>query len=215
MGKKRTEEQRARYRVAAQKRSADPVYRTKLKAACQARSLKKEYLKKMSAGVQAWCKENPEAVKVRLEKVTKAPGYRERYKAGVEASIPQRRATMRRKWADPEARKMYLSVIGTNHQPEYLSAAGRLYRFRSTWELEFAQWLDANELDWRYECDSLLLSTGETYIPDFWVQEWHTYVEIKGGLPGSDRKCLVALGDGHPILVVRNHRDVIMWAGGR
>lgn len=54
--------------------------------------------------------------------------------------------------------------------------------FRSSWEVIFAQWLDSKGLEWVYEPKLFRLSTehGEiTYIPDFWVPAWDTYVEVK------------------------------------
>lgn len=52
-------------------------------------------------------------------------------------------------------------------------------RFRSSWEVRFAQYLDKNSLHWKYEPEGFgVLNT--TYWPDFWVEEWKTYVEVKG-----------------------------------
>lgn len=50
---------------------------------------------------------------------------------------------------------------------------------RSQWEVIFAAYLDHKELVWKYEPESFPLKNGKTYIPDFWVEEWDEYVEVK------------------------------------
>jgi len=52
---------------------------------------------------------------------------------------------------------------------------------RSNWEVLFAIFLDLNEIKWKYEPDRIYLSKiNKTYIPDFYVPEWDTYIEVKG-----------------------------------
>lgn len=109
---------------------------------------------------------------------------------------------MRQRWRDPAAAQKYLDVIGTNHAPEYLDRTGRLWRFKSTWEDQFARALDAAELTWSYEPARLLLSDGRTYVPDFWVAEWSSYVEIKAG-HRSLEKAERAVADGHAVRMVQ------------
>ncbi len=109
----------------------------------------------------------------------------------------------------PESAKRKLSIAGAEtikrwrKRIEHLDRLGRLWKFRSTWELRFAQKLDVAELTWSFEPHRLLLSTGRVYVPDFWVEEWATYVEIKGfdGW-GSKGKWQQAQTDGHPILLI-------------
>lgn len=50
---------------------------------------------------------------------------------------------------------------------------------RSSWEVAFAEYLDDLELTWSYEPKTFELSIGG-YTPDFYVKDWHSYVEIKG-----------------------------------
>ena len=84
---------------------------------------------------------------------------------------------------------------------DHLDRSGRLWRFKSTWELAYAKHLDALGLAWAYEPARLLLSTGRTYVPDFWVAEWATYVEVKSwsGSGGGIAKVEQAVQDGHPV----------------
>ena len=120
----------------------------------------------------------------------------------IKGKRPNQSVAMKKKWSDPESASKYLKVIGTNHQPEYLDRRGRLWRFKSTWELIFAKWLDAQEKSWLYEPCVLLLSDGSCYFPDFWIEEQRAYVEIKA-LHRSDRKVLLAQKDGHQVIFLR------------
>ncbi len=86
---------------------------------------------------------------------------------------------------------------------EFLDARGRLWKFRSSWERRFASHLDEHGLTWNYEPDRLLLSSGKTYIPDFWVAEWNSYVEIKGWRGWGDiTKVDQARADGHRVILI-------------
>lgn len=88
---------------------------------------------------------------------------------------------------------------------------GRVWTFRSTWELRAARLLDHLELiTWFYEPKVLLLTDGRTYTPDFWVEEWNRFVEIKGWSRGKRdlSKVKAAIHDGVPIEVVL---DISEW----
>lgn len=58
------------------------------------------------------------------------------------------------------------------------------YWFRSTWELAYAKWCEAQNLDYTYEPKTFRLSPGvgksNTYTPDFYHPKSNLYVEIKG-----------------------------------
>jgi predicted nuclease of restriction endonuclease-like RecB superfamily len=41
------------------------------------------------------------------------------------------------------------------------------------------KWLDENNLSFKYEPTAIKLTNGY-YTPDFWVNEWSCYVEVKG-----------------------------------
>ena len=85
---------------------------------------------------------------------------------------------------------------------EFLDKRGRMHRFRSRWELAFATALDATETLWDYEPDRLLLSTGQSYTPDFRIG--NRYVEIKGwaGWTASIAKAYQAQRDGYDIELI-------------
>ena len=80
---------------------------------------------------------------------------------------------------------------------------GRLWKFKSSWERDYAVALDQMELTWTYEAHRLLLSDGRTYIPDFFIAEWNAYVEVKGWRGfGYVDKIDQARRDGHDVLLV-------------
>lgn len=51
--------------------------------------------------------------------------------------------------------------------------------FRSSWEANFAKWLNLSEIKWEYEPKSFDLGN-TTYTPDFYLPEFNCYIEIKG-----------------------------------
>ena len=97
---------------------------------------------------------------------------------------------------------------------EHLDRLGRLWKFRSSWERLFAEHLDRLGLTWSYEPCILLLSDGRHYVPDFWVEDWKTYVEIKGWSGWRTDKIGIAQQDGHPLQLVEGRKalDAVLSA---
>ncbi|MEU5979408.1 hypothetical protein [Streptomyces sp. NPDC047315] len=52
--------------------------------------------------------------------------------------------------------------------------------FRSRLEAEWAQTLNLNKIAWEYEPETITLPSGATYIPDFWLPQLGTWIEVKG-----------------------------------
>ena len=55
--------------------------------------------------------------------------------------------------------------------------------FRSSWEANFAKWLDLSGAEWKYEPRAFEVTVNNkktNYIPDFYLSEFDCYVEIKG-----------------------------------
>ena len=113
-------------------------------------------------------------------------------------------ATLRRRLEDPILRQLAVERVLANagsRRYEFLDRKGRLHNLRSQPERQYAEALDRAGLDWWYERDRLLLSTGVVYVPDFYVEQWASYVEIKGrGF--STEKTEQAIRDGHPVLFI-------------
>jgi hypothetical protein len=60
--------------------------------------------------------------------------------------------------------------------------------FRSRLEADWATTLDANHIEWTYEPETITLPSGATYIPDFWLPELGTWIEVKGpGIPRVEK----------------------------
>ena len=72
--------------------------------------------------------------------------------------------------------------------------------FRSRLEARWAVFFDHLGIRWEYEPQGFLLSSGEGYLPDFWLPERGWYVEVKPR--GGDTSKAVALaGAGHHVLL--------------
>lgn len=52
-------------------------------------------------------------------------------------------------------------------------------KLRSSWELQFAKYLDECGYTWKYEPESFKTPYGY-YTPDFWIEDWQSFVEVKG-----------------------------------
>ncbi|WSQ15093.1 hypothetical protein OG604_49470 [Streptomyces sp. NBC_01231] len=60
--------------------------------------------------------------------------------------------------------------------------------FRSRLEADWAATLDGNGIRWEYEPETIILDSGTFYLPDFWLPELGTWIEVKGpGIPRSEK----------------------------
>lgn len=66
------------------------------------------------------------------------------------------------------------------------------YRFRSRLEARWAVFFDAMGWVWEYESDGYVVF-GERYLPDFWLPEFKTFIEIKPETY-SEREMLLCRG---------------------
>ena len=66
----------------------------------------------------------------------------------------------------------------------------RGYKFRSRTEARWAVWFDEMDIPFEYEKEGYDLD-GTYYLPDFWIDCWDSFVEIKGvewdKLPSVDK----------------------------
>ena len=53
-------------------------------------------------------------------------------------------------------------------------------KFRSKLEASWAQWLDEEKIKWSYETEGFDLDKGVWYLPDFYLPEINTIIEVKG-----------------------------------
>lgn len=84
-------------------------------------------------------------------------------------------------------------------------------RFRSRLEADWAATLDSHHIRWQYEPQQLTLPSGTVYVPDFWLPELGTWIEVKGpGVPRVEKA--VELGESR---ACRCPGDCSCeWAGG-
>jgi len=82
-------------------------------------------------------------------------------------------------WADGK----YEGVkVGQSKWYEYLHSSGKVYKVQGTWELEFIKWLDNNKMEFKCHIGRIsynLNGSNRSYYPDFFVNEWNQYVDIK------------------------------------
>jgi len=97
--------------------------------------------------------------------------------------------TFRGKYHTEETKqKMSISAVLTyingrtpshGKQIKYTTKLNTTVTFRSTWELEFAKYLDSINEQWYYEFCSFNLGN-TTYTPDFYLPRRELFIEIKG-----------------------------------
>lgn len=94
-----------------------------------------------------------------------------------------------------------------NHRGGHVEspAQGRVW-MRSSWEIEYANYLTEQGVQWLYEPRCFDLGNGRTYRPDFYlpdVDEWH---EVKGYLTPLDKAKFALMESVHGIRI-----KVISW----
>jgi hypothetical protein len=66
---------------------------------------------------------------------------------------------------------------------------GRI-QMRSKWEVAYAQYLDRQKVEWRYESKYFYVGpgewNGERYVPDFYLPKQRKYIEIKGRMNAAN-----------------------------
>jgi hypothetical protein len=83
-------------------------------------------------------------------------------------------------WSDPECRE---NINCNGIQGYYERSDGELVWLRSSWEYIYAKWLDAKNINWKFEVRQFVLSDGTSYRPDFFIYENNVLnhvVEVKG-----------------------------------
>ena len=83
--------------------------------------------------------------------------------------------------------------------------------FRSALESDWAATLSSLGIQWEYEPCLLVLPSGERYLPDFWLPEIGTWIEVKGnGIPRVEKARELAT-----VVVCKcRERCACQWFGG-
>lgn len=69
---------------------------------------------------------------------------------------------------------------------------------RSSWEVEVAGYLTSLGVKWLYEPQRFRLAEGLTYVPDFYIEDWECYWEIKGWFKEKDHRKAICFRSCHP-----------------
>lgn len=106
--------------------------------------------------------------RTRREKVTNDLNYRKKMSEKVKKA-----------WEDG---KFDGVSVGQCKWYEYKCSKGKAYKVQGKWELAYIEWLDKNNYNFKahrgripYKLDEI----NKNYYPDFWVDEFNSYVEIK------------------------------------
>jgi len=78
------------------------------------------------------------------------------------------------------------------------------YRFRSRLEARWAVFFDTLGIKYEYEKEGYALRDGTYYLPDFWLPDYHYWIEIKGQQPTSQEMVIrdgLNEGFGHPVII--------------
>lgn len=195
----------SKYREAALRRWQEPGYRERMQkkwSTGQKQRYKNDPKQREVAysGIKKWQQENREqfveqqkSLTARKDQKKHSAMMKKKYRSDSEW------AKKRKEAHGVTATKVNLTRFGNS---AYMDRFGRLYRFKSDWERQFATWLDRERLTWLYEAHTFVLSTGARYTPDFFVQEWDRYVEIKGDFFDRGR-ANVALRDGMSLILIK------------
>jgi hypothetical protein len=96
-----------------------------------------------------------------------------------------------------------------------LTPKPRLYageRFRSSLEADWACTLDFYRIEWKYEPEGIQLPSGEGYVPDFWLPQIGTWIEVKGDtIPRAEKAAELA----SVLSVTREGKGGRDWPGGQ
>lgn len=70
------------------------------------------------------------------------------------------------------------------------ACSGKVIYMRSSWEVAFAKYLDANRITWLYEPKCFHMGRS-AYLPDFYLPQSNTWVEIKGIFTRASKRKMI------------------------
>lgn len=141
------------------------------------------------------CKENPNAIQVKPSYGNKGKKHSEGTKKQIREKVNLAYAEGRLfppvggNWKDKRHReeskaKISVAMVGnTNGKGRGKRTEYNGITFRSTWEAKVAEYLDLNNISWKYEESYFKLNGNKSYRPDFFVYENGNFtklIEVKG-----------------------------------
>lgn len=153
------------------KRWADPDY-----AANQKNRLSKLLKKTQQDNKELFSAKSSRALTKLNKKRWQDPAYRAKRTAANKEIAKQA-------WQDPDFREK-MSHRNPGDHPKYKRVQYKGVSFKSSWEAKTAQYFDDLGLTWSYEPAAFTAEVSHTgkkcYRPDFFVEEWQCFVEVKG-----------------------------------
>jgi hypothetical protein len=175
----------------------DPLFRERKRKVSSA-TMRATNLRRAAGEFPEWTKAQKESMSSTAKKLWKNPAHRKKMRDTMSRTIkaiwknPQHKVAQAERmsslhkelWATPEYRKKMesrpLPPGRSNQRIPFLDRKNRALILKSKWERDFAVWLDSLLLDWDYEPVAIDLQNGHRYFPDFWIEQWKCFIEIKG-----------------------------------
>lgn len=155
------------------------------------------YRRNMSKAIQKMYLRDP-GIKDRISASLRKSGANIGSKNGMKDPAARKKVSLARKkmFSDPNVRKHYSEKVkeawargdfdgvrtGQCSWHVYKHSNGNAYKVQGTWELAFIQWLDDNAIG--FQCHKgripyVMNGEQKNYYPDFWVDKWNSYVDVK------------------------------------
>lgn len=158
---------------------------------------RKEYKEKMSYSLKKMRKNNPD-LSVQISRTSKGK-INVGDKNGMKSDDAKAKVSSTRKRMFKENPKLKTQIANKTRQAwakgkfdgvqvgqckwfDYCSKNNVVYKVQGTWELAFVKWLDKNDFSFLCHRGRLpyhLNGKNKNYYPDFWVNEWECYVDVK------------------------------------
>ena len=156
-----------------------------------------EYRQSMSQAIQKMYIEHPE-IRDKISKTSRERKVNHGNKNGMKQLQARKKVSEAQKlrFSDPAIRKHISKKVkeawargdfdgvrvGQCKWHDYLHSDGEIYKVQGTWELAFIEWVDKNNLDFkchRGRIPYVLNGVDKNFYPDFWINKWNSYVDVK------------------------------------
>lgn len=120
---------------------------------------------------------------------------KQKYALGELKHIPKKHTQEAKNKISIAKKKLYASgwepICGRCKKYNYNSPIAGDIKVDGTWELLYCNYLDSVQVNWKRNKNRFsyinLEGKKSTYQPDFWIEDWNTYVEVKGYETDLDR----------------------------
>jgi len=156
-----------------------------------------DYKKNMSKAIRKMFNERPE-IRQKISEELKKNRANIGDKNGMKQLKARQKVSAFRKkmFQDPKVRQHYSDKtreawargdfegvhVGQCSWHNYEHSNGETYKVQGKWELEFIKWLDESNLHFKCHRGRIpytLNGQSKNYYPDFWIDEWNCYVDVK------------------------------------